>query len=143
MGLPFNPGAMFPVGRNGQRSAIRTLFSGGLAVLLAGLGMFVRSESAHDAFHVKPEPHVHASDHSHHHHHGHSHDHDHSVPHEHTSPLIDLLAEEHLLCGSLVVAASHELSFDECELPARDNSLTPTVAVSQPPGRAPPICVVS
>jgi len=116
-------------------------FSGGLALLLVALGLFVRSEEAHDGFHRHLIAQHHHSAHVHrhadahgHHSHGASHD---PVRHEHTSPLIDLLAEE-----QLDVAAPMTLPvarFSVVELPSfRCSGHLPQTRVAQPPGRAPP-----
>jgi len=63
------------------------------ALWLVLLGGFVRSESAHDAFHRRAAEHDLT-----HHWHGHAHPHPHGpedpVRHEHSAPVIDLLAEQ-------------------------------------------------
>lgn len=115
----------------------RKLISGLLALLLVGLGVLVRSESAHDSFHRDQEQHAHG----HHHHHGHDHSH-HSghnpFDHEHTNPVLDLFAEEHLVATVALVVIPDSLCFEGLELPHRVFRLTPAKAVVQPPERAPP-----
>ncbi|MBL6766093.1 MAG: hypothetical protein ISQ14_14150 [Verrucomicrobiae bacterium] len=124
------------------------ILSGCLAMLLAALGLFVRSEGAHDAFHrrtasVRPV----ADGHGHVHHGSGRHSHSgEGVPipgrHEHTSPVIDLLGEEllDLAVPAVVVAAFAPLREAVSRL-----TLVRIAKSSwsfQPPGRAPPFVVI-
>lgn len=115
-----------------------------LALLLVALGLFVRSESAHDAYHRARADRDHASDgHFHSHADTHSHSHDHGsgdpVRHEHTAPLIDLLAEQlvETVLVAVDIAAFNPVLVYEPDLVCL-TSLDPR-PMRRPRNRAPPV----